>query len=227
MAYASTCDLSIPQLPSEFPTTGHVMPGFQENLVGVGHMCDANFTVIFTKHEVNIYSTTDTPIIAGWCETTGPRIWLMSIIPNPLNIPPLPKDHKITTLQAFSAYDLPSVEALIQYFRAASGYPVRDTWLKFIKAGKFASWPGLTYQNAAKACPTTDDTLKVHMLQMRQGIRSTKPRPIITKCKQPEANSLPKGTTPSQELHIKVVHIIKLYTDDTGRFPVFSRSGNH
>ena len=75
-------------------------------------------------------------------------------MPNTLDMPPIPDDHKTNTLQAFSDYDLPSVEALIRYFHTASGFPVRDTWLKSIKAGKFASWPGLTYQNAAKACPS-------------------------------------------------------------------------
>ena len=49
MMSASTCDLAIHQLTSEFPTTGHVMPGFQENLVGVGPRCDTNCTVTFTK----------------------------------------------------------------------------------------------------------------------------------------------------------------------------------
>ena len=33
---------------------------------------------------------------------------------------------------AFSAYDLPSVEALVQYFHAAAGYPVRETGLKIL-----------------------------------------------------------------------------------------------
>ena len=32
--------------------------------------------------------------------------------------------------------------------------------------------------------------------------------------------------TPSHEIHIKAEHIIKLYTDDTGRFSVRSRSGS-
>ena len=31
---------------------------------------------------------------------------------------------------------------------------------------------------------------------------------------------------PSNELHIRVQHISKLYTDDTGKFPALSRSGN-
>ena len=146
----STCDLVIPQLPSEFPTTVHVMPGFQDNLVGVGPMCDSNYTVTFTKHEYIIYSPTGTSIITVWRETTGPRLWRMYIIPNPSDMPLLPDDHKTTTLQYFSAYDLPSVKALIRYLHEAADLPVHDTWLKPINAGNFASWTGLTYHNAVK-----------------------------------------------------------------------------
>ena len=76
-------------------------------------MCDANCTVTFKKNAVNIYSTTGTPIITGCSESTGPCLWHMSIITNQLDIPPLPYDHKTTTLQSFSDYDLPSVVALI------------------------------------------------------------------------------------------------------------------
>ena len=65
MTSACTCDIVIPQLPSDFPTTGHVMPGFQENLVGVVRMCDDNCKVTFSKHAVNIYSSTGNPIITG------------------------------------------------------------------------------------------------------------------------------------------------------------------
>ena len=64
------------------------------------------------------------------------------------------------------------------------------------------------------------------MVQVRQGIRSTKPKPNRTKYKQPGSPSLPRDKTPSKELHIKVEHISKLYTDGNGRFPVCSQSGN-
>ena len=64
------------------------------------------------------------------------------------------------------------------------------------------------------------------MVQVRQGIQSIKPKPTITKCKQPEPNRLTRNKTPSQELHIKVEDIRKLYTDDTRRFPVRSLSVN-
>ena len=103
------------------------MTGFQENLVGVGPMYEANCTFIFTKHAVNIYSPTRTQIITGWRETTGPRFCCMSIFTNPSDMPPLPDEHKTTTLRDFSYYDIPSVESLIQYFHAAAGFPVRDT----------------------------------------------------------------------------------------------------
>ena len=98
MKSASTCDIAIPQLPSEFPTTGHVMPGLQENLVGVEPMCDANCNFTFTKYAFNIYSPNGTPIIIGRSETTLPRLWRMSIIPNPVNMPFLPDYHKKTAL---------------------------------------------------------------------------------------------------------------------------------
>ena len=44
---------------------------------------------------------------------------------------------------------------------AVAGFPVRSTWLKAIKNGNFNSWPGLTYNNAAKYCPQSVETIKV------------------------------------------------------------------
>ena len=129
MTSAVTCDLVMPQLSSDFPTTGNIMPGFQDNLVGMVPMCDADCTVTFSKHTVTIYSQTGTPIIIDWRETDGPRLWRMSIIPNPEEVPFLSSSlasHK-TSLQDFSAYDLLSVEALVRYFRAAAGFPVCNT----------------------------------------------------------------------------------------------------
>ncbi|KAL7538829.1 hypothetical protein ACHAWF_008258, partial [Thalassiosira exigua] len=123
---------------------------------------------------------------------------------------------------AFSAYDLPSVEAFVRFFHAATGFPVRDTWLRAIKNGNYDSWTGLTYNNAARYCPNADKTLKGHMTQCRQGVRSTKPKQV------PHYESPPADEqgAKTNELHVKVVHVSRLYTDDTGRFPVRSRSGN-
>ena len=103
---------------------------------------------------------------------------------------------------------------------------MRKTWLAAIKAGNFDSWPGLTFNNAARYCPPADATLKGHLVQGRRGVRSTKPKSPAapdTFIVEPEP-PLPQEKT--SELHVSVHHISRLYTDDTGRFPVRSRSGN-
>ena len=45
----ATATLSIPQLNAEFPTKGYIMPTFTNTLIGVGPICDENFTVVFRK----------------------------------------------------------------------------------------------------------------------------------------------------------------------------------
>ena len=61
------------------------------------------------------------------------------------------------------------------------------------------------------------------MVQKRQNVWSTKCKhtnPIALR--PPKPVSIPT----SNELHIQVKHMSKLYTDDTGKFPVSSRNGN-
>ena len=137
----------------------------------------------------------------------------------------------VVSLQAYSAYDLPSVEALVRFFHAAAGYPVKATWLKAIKAGYYNTWPGLTYGNVSKYCPAAVPTTKGHMTQVRQGVRSTKPKGTVTKQQEEDEEPKPDGTGPPENdsgnsLTVKVIHQNKLYTDDTGRFPVKSRASN-
>ena len=94
------------------------------------------------------------------------------------NCPTCPEDAVTTqeeaTLEAYSSYDLSSVEALVKYFHTAAGYPVRSTWLTAIKAGYFKTCTGLTYKNACWYFTSTDETLKGNMIQNRQNVRSTK-----------------------------------------------------
>ena len=117
--------------------------------------------------------------------------------------------------------DLPSIPALVGFYHACLGFPVKQTWLDAIKAGNCETFEGLTYSNAAPYCPDSDETIMGHLAQQRQNIRSTKP-------KSPIAPALPAASpaAPSNELFIHVLPISKLYTDDTGRFPVKARSGN-
>ena len=73
------------------------MPGLQDNLIGVGCVCDNNCTVTFSNHAVNIYIPTGNPIITGWRETDVPCLWRMSLMPNPKDMHTLyssPDAHK-------------------------------------------------------------------------------------------------------------------------------------
>ena len=66
----------------------------------------------------------------GWREIEGPRMWRMSLLPDEMSTPDITSPNtQQSTLKAFSAYNLPSVEALIRYFHAEARLPVRDTWL--------------------------------------------------------------------------------------------------
>ena len=133
-------------------------------------------------------------------------------------------DH--TNLKAYSAYDLSSVEALVRYFHMAAGFPVRTMWLKSIKVGNYRTWPRLTMANATAYCPSADETIKGHIVQSRQGVRSIKPKIPRRYIPNTSTEEAPLPTTSSRELHTHALHISKLYTDDTGRFPIKARSGN-
>jgi hypothetical protein len=119
--------------------------------------------------------------------------------------------------------DLPSIGALVGFYHACLGFPVKQTWLDAIKAGNCDTFEGLTYSNAAKYCPDADKTIMGHLAQQRQNIRSTKP-------KQPPPVPLvvlpPPAPTASNQVFVVTQPLSKLFTDDTGRFPVRARSGN-
>ena len=66
-------------------------------------------------------------------------------------------DHK--NLKSYSAYDLPSIEALVRYFHAAAIFPVRTTWLKTIKMGIYHTWTGLTLDNTTAYFPSADENI--------------------------------------------------------------------
>ena len=81
-------------------------------------------------------------------------------------------------------YELPSTAQVISYLHACAGFPTKATWLKAIKGGNYATWPGLTVEAVRKHFPESDETSQGHMKGVKQGIRSTKqkkpPDEIVT-----------------------------------------------
>ena len=97
-------------------------------------------------------------MLQGWRDQTGDKLWHFalklaagiqasssSVVTEQAYSTTADPSIQSSKLQAFSAYGLPSVEALVQYLHAAAGFPVKATWLETIKDSNSASWPGLTY----------------------------------------------------------------------------------
>ena len=215
------------------------MPVFNHTLLVVVPICNAGCTVTFSRDAIVVRDATNRTILTGWRKEQAPYLWRIALLPDNAYIPEVPQDSSRVFLVAYIAYDLPSVEALVRYFRAEAGFPVRSTWLHAIKARNYSSWPGLTLTNATKYCPSANETILGHLVQGRQGVRSTRRECHGTRSSAtPATMPAPTGDTehkapdnqpsyqPSKEMHIQVQHISKLYTDDTGRFPVRARSGN-
>jgi hypothetical protein len=105
---------------------------------------------------------------ACWAHTPCPTAHSSAELPNTLHH----QDH-----QANNAYNLPSINALVCLHPASTGNPVPSSWFAAIKAGNYSSFPGLTLCNAMQHCPSSNATIKGHLKQTRQGLRSTKPKP--------------------------------------------------
>ena len=164
------CTLEFPK-PPPAASKGHILPTFTDSLVGVGMLCDTNCTVVFNNSSFTVLDPQENFILTRWRKRTGPKLWRFSLCPQ--HQPVVPTGAATDSLKDFSAQDLPSVESLVCYLHAAAGSPVRSTWIATIKANKYSSCPGLTYQNASKYCPASTETPCSHMKKNRQVLHST------------------------------------------------------
>ena len=114
------------------------MPGFHHNLMGISEFCDADCKLLFTKTNITIFDNKGEPVITGWRDNNGPKLWNISLLPNE-DDSPVRNHTEQTTLGVYITYDPPSVADLVRYFHADVGYPGRSTWLNAIKVGNYAS----------------------------------------------------------------------------------------
>ncbi len=123
--------------------------------------------------------------------------------------------------------NLPSIGTLVDFYHACLGFPVKQMWLEAIKAGNCGTFDCLTYSNKVRCCPDTNETILGHLSQQQQHVMSTKTK-APKASPPPELPPTPPGTTeePSNQVFVRVNPLSKLYTDDTGCFPVRACSGN-
>ena len=229
MFTTKTLQLLLNKLPTA-AREAHRTPGIVNNLVSVSVLCDAGCEVFFHSTGCEVTFNGET-IIRGWRDLRT-NMWRISLIPDGGNNI-IPSDDisddidaiKIPAFFAHSIYECNNTNQLIQFYHATMGHPVLSTWCKAIDIGYFRGWPGLTAKRVRKFITVSEPTEMGHMDQRRTGIRSTTSTAT-------EGDSMePVQQTPSNDrshhVYMSITDIDgKLYSDQTGRFPITSNRGN-
>ena len=204
----------------------HVFPSMKDKvLISLGKLCDNGMEAHLTKKDMLMTEEeTEKEIMRGKRNRTN-GMWYLNITNSDVPSNTFNRKHLVN-----SVYELKKQKDIITYLSQAMWNPVPDTWVKAIKAGFFATWPGLTDQLVSKHYKRTPETEKGHVKADMQGVRSTKKlKNQITAIE--ETPSEPIEEAPSEprvnEFYLKTIDLTgKLCSDQTGRFPVTSIRGN-
>jgi hypothetical protein len=231
MSTTDTCTLNITQLP-DAAKEAHVIPGLtHSSLLSIGKFFDAGCIATFDSNKVHITKDATTLLTGARDRRTG--LWRLS-----LSLPPSNKiEHNINnafqqlqsilTTQCNSAYKTQSMPDLINFLHAAAFSPAVSTWIQAIQRNFFRSWPGLTTAAVRQHLTPSKATTKGHLDQTRKNIRSTKK--ATSHDVNLDLDAMPIQDTDNKEMSFQFATIVdsgRIYTDQTGCFPVTSSQGN-
>ena len=138
------------------------------------------------------------------------------------------------TEHILNVYKLKTRPEKVRYYHAAAGIPTQPTWIKTIQNGHYKSWPGLTAALAARHFPESNETWRGHGRKIKSNIRSTKKAIEEEVAEVKKILKEPGGQDKGAYLTCRVYHEVytlqddldrKMYTDQTGRFPIRSYRG--
>jgi hypothetical protein len=130
----------------------------------VNKMAKEGYTMVFhpgeegvTVHKPGTFKilTTDKPVLTG---SNSKGLWSVTASENK----PQGKANR--------AYSILSMEGKIRFHHAAAGFPMKETWLKAIKAGNYLTWPGVTAKTVNRHFPKSEETTQGHMKKQRQNV---------------------------------------------------------
>ena len=135
----------------------------------MGKLCDDDRVAIFTKFDVKILKH-NRFIITGFRDRTN-VLWNIPLGPFP---PAQQSPNRYHPNQANGIFrqDI-TKRKLAQYFHAAVFSPVKSTFISAINNGHFTSWPGLSASLISKHLPQSPFTVKGHLNQEKNNLRST------------------------------------------------------
>jgi hypothetical protein len=140
------------------------------------------------------------------------------------------------TERANAIFELPSTCQTILYHHALAGFPVKETFLNAVRAGDYATWPGLTIAVLHKYFPNSDKTQKGHMKGQQQGIGSTKQKALdhlvesekLVKIKVEPGTEEVLPAKRHNDIFVRVNDLANsIHSDQTGAFPYTLQQGNH
>ena len=158
-------------------------------------LADTGYTTVFSKAGAAIYddytttiSASNPPVLdAKRCDHTG--LWELQ-----LDYKTKETNGTLPTNEAINIiFDLPSARQTFLWYHAATGFPVKESFIKAFRNGNYASWPKLTVTLINKYMPDSDETAKGHLKGQRQGIRSTKHNDFTALVEQEETRIKIKG----------------------------------
>ena len=107
-------------------------------LLSIGKVCDTNCTAVFRKDDMLIANDNDIniqlldePLVTGPRDRNRTGLWKIPIPKSECATPPI-----WTKEMALSAYNQKTEEDLTIYLHGCAGYPVIETWIESIRAGR-------------------------------------------------------------------------------------------
>ena len=175
MSTQKTIELLLPKWPKK-ARKGYTVPNITNNLVSVAELCDADCTVYFHQHGVDI--TYEGEIIGrGWRDRPT-KLWRISLTSEGGDrITPTTDwtndSDGIFHMQANSIYKCENKEQLIQYYHASLCSHPKTVLIAAADAGYLRGCPGLTATGIRKYIGVEYATEMGHMKQIQSGVKST------------------------------------------------------
>ena len=205
----------------------HVLPELSHSLISIGKLCDAGCTATFDAKKVVIHHKNQ-PVLTGPRNSNG--LWSLS---SQGHYKPI-RNATAQSQANFTIHDAVTRD-IIKFLHLSLYSPTKSTLLKAIANNHFVGWPSLTAQNVKRYLQLEEPTILGHMDQQRQGTRSTR-TPATSPVEQPgaehqeDSENTGDNITPQTRTHAAYFSIADLptgrvYTDQTGAFPVVSAQG--
>ncbi len=216
----------------------NIVPGLHSTLVSIPKLADAGYTTVISREGAAIHNDHTTTITANKppilkadrCNLTG--LWKL-----PLHAVETAANKDPQHNEAINViFDLPSACQNFLWYHTAAGFPPKETFIRAVCNGNYATWPKLTVQLIPKYMLDLDETAKGHLKGQCQGIRSMKQKAFEKMIKVEEArikiegDSSPFCSLPPTKLNNIFVRVEDLneeiHTNLTGAFPHTSQCGN-